>query len=102
MGTTDEIIYGNTITLPNGNALSISHIHLELNVRNRVVMTMESGWVFYDLRDCPEGTPAEEICYSRYAVYSPDYDFNNIIVVDETTVDAEQIYDNGDKPDETI
>lgn len=102
MGTTDEIIYGNTITLPNGNALSISHIHLELNVRNRVVMQLESGWVFYDLGEYPEGTPAEDICYYGYAVYSPDYDFNNIIVVDKSTIDADQIYDNGDKPDETI
>ena len=102
MGTTDEIIYGNTITLPNGNTLSIPHIHLALNEWNRVVMTMESGWVFYSLYSYPEGTPEEDICYSRYAVYAPDFDFSLIVVVDETTIDADQIYDNGDEPDETI
>ena len=86
-----------TDTLP-----TIAHATVTLNQWGRVVIQMNSGWVFYDLREYPEGTPAEDICYYGYGVYSPDYDFNNIIVVDETTVDADQIYDNGNKPDETI
>ena len=86
-----------TDTLP-----TIAHATVTLNQWGRVVIQMNSGWVFYDLGEYPEGTPAEDICYYGYAVYSPDYDFNNIIVVDKSTIDADQIYDNGDKPDETI
>ena len=92
MATRDTITYGNIITLPNGNTLSIPHIHLELNERNRVVMRLESGWVFYDSDSYPVGTPEEGICYYRHGVYSPDYDFTLIIVVDETTISADQIY----------
>lgn len=86
-----------TDTLP-----TIEHATVTLNQWGRVVIQMNSGWVFYDLREYPEGTPAEDICYYGYGVYPPDYDFNNIIVVDKSTIDADQIYDNGDKPDETI
>lgn len=80
------INYGNKLTLPDEKTLSIPHIHLELNERNRVVMQLESGWVFYDKREYPEGTPDKDISYYSYAVYPPDYDFTNIIVVDEATV----------------
>ena len=98
MATNETIIYGNTITLPNGNSLSIPHIHLELNERNRVVMQLEDGWVFYDLREYPDGPEDEYISYYEYAVYSPDYDFTNIIVVDKSTVDPDHIFNVGDKP----
>lgn len=98
MAINETIVYGNTITLPNGNTLSIPHIHLELNEWNRVVVQAESGWVFYRLDIYPEETPAEDICYFGYGVFSPNYDFTNIVVVDETTVNADQIYSVGNKP----
>lgn len=85
-----EITYGNTITLPNGNTLSIPHIYLELNERNRVVMQLETGWVFYNLYIYPEGTATEDICYFRYGVYPADYNFDYIVVANETTVNADQ------------
>lgn len=87
-----------TDTLP-----TIAHATVTLNEWGRYVVQMDEGWVFYRLDSYPEGTPAEDICYSRYGVFSPSTDIENILViVDETTVDADQIYDNGDEPDETI
>ena len=87
----------NDYTLP-----TIEHATVTLNQWGRVEIRMDNGWVFYRLESYPEGTPAEDICYSRYGVFSPDCNFDNFVIVDETTIDADQIYDNGDKPDETI
>ena len=93
--------YGNTIILPNGNTLTIPHANLLLNERSRVVVTMESGWVYYRLDTYPEGTPVEDICYFRYGVFSPLTDIENILViVDETTVDAGMICGTGNKHEE--
>ena len=92
MATNDEIVYGNTITLPNGNTLSIAHAYLVLNERNRVVLTMEDGWVFYRTTTYPEGTPEEDICYFRYGVFGQTTDFSAFVVVDASTVSADQIY----------
>jgi len=89
---TEEIIYGNTITLSNGNTLTIPHAHLEINPRNRVVLTMESGWVFYRTTMYPEGTPEEDICYFRSGVFGQTTDFSAFVVVDESTLDPDQIY----------
>lgn len=75
------------ITLP-----TIDHADVALSDTGRVVIQMHDGWVFYRLDTYPEGTPAEDICYKRYGRYPQDFDFTNIIVVDETTIDPEQIY----------
>lgn len=81
---------------------TIAHADVSLNERNRVIIQMHDGWVFYDtehyvgLTD-EEGNPRDpypdEICYARWASYSPATDFDNrIIVVAETDVPANQIF----------
>lgn len=77
---------------------TIAHAQTSFNEWGRVVIQMDDGWVFYNLNSYPEGTPAEDICYSRYGVYPADYDFTKIIVVDETTINSDQIYGVSDKP----
>jgi hypothetical protein len=94
----DEITYGNTITLQNGNTLSIPHIHLELLDDGWVTLQTESGWVYYRLDTYPEGTPADDICYYRFGAFSANYDFTNIVVVNETTINSDQIYGTGNEP----
>ena len=71
---------------------TIAHAETSFNEWSRVVIQMNDGWVFYRLDSYPEGTPADDICYFRYGVFSADYDFTNIIVVDETTVESWQIF----------
>lgn len=71
---------------------AIAHAETSFNEWGRVVVQMDNGWIFYRLDSYPEGTPAEDICYSRYGVFPADYDFTNIIVVDETTVESWQIF----------
>lgn len=71
---------------------TIAHAETSFNEWGRVVVQMDNGWIFYRLDSYPEGTPAEDICYSRYGVFPADYDFTNIIVVDETTVESWQIF----------
>ena len=71
---------------------TIAHAETSFNEWGRVVIQMNDGWVFYRLDSYPEGTPADDICYFRYGVFSADYDFTNIIVVDETTVESWQIF----------
>lgn len=74
----------------------IEHATVTLNERNRVVVQMHEGWVFYRLDIFPEGTPPEDIAYSRYGVFSLEYDYSNFVVVAESDVPANQIY--GDTP----
>lgn len=81
---------------------TIAHATVTLNPRNRVVIQMDEGYVFYDRNDYSElideeGNPREplpeEISYFRYAVYSPATDFDNrIVVVAESEVPADQIF----------
>lgn len=78
---------------------TIPHADVSLNVRNRVIIQMHEGWVFYDRRDYvdDEGNFREpdptEICYSRYGSFSPANDFDAIIVVvAESEVPADQIF----------
>ena len=72
---------------------TIAHATVTENERGRIVVQMDDGWVYYRLDSYPVGTPAEDICYFRYGVFSPQTDIENILViVDETTIDAEQIY----------
>lgn len=80
----------------------IPHADVTLNPRNRVVIQMHDGWVFYDRIDYQDyvdddGNPREpypdEISYFRYGVFSPTSDFaNRIVVVAESEVPADQIY----------
>lgn len=83
----------------------IEHATVTLNPRNRVVIQMNEGYVFYDkdhytgLTD-ENGNPREplpeEICYYRYGVYSPATDFaNRIVVVAESEVPDNQIFGTG-------
>lgn len=83
----------NEIVLP-----VIPHADVSLNIYNRVVIRMDPGWVFWDRQDyidengdMYEPEPSE-IGYSRYAVYSPTYDFSTFVVVAESDVPADQIY----------
>lgn len=80
----------------------IEHATVNSTDYGRVEITMNDGYVFYDkdnysqLTD-EEGNPreplSEEISYFRYGVFAPDTDFaNRIIVVDETTINEEQIF----------
>ena len=71
---------------------TIAHAETSFNEWGRVVIQMDDGWVFYRLDSYPEGTPADDICYFRYGVFSANYDFTNIVVVDETTVESWQIF----------
>ena len=77
---------------------TIAHAETSFNEWGRVVVQMNDGWVVYRLDSYPEGTPAEDICYFRYGVFSANYDFTNIVVVDETTINADQIFGVSDKP----
>lgn len=77
---------------------TIAHAETSFNANGRVVIQMNDGWVFYDLREYPEGTAAEDICYYRYGVYPADYDFTKIIPVDETTIESWQIFGAGNNP----
>ena len=71
---------------------TIAHAETSFNEWGRVVIQMDDGWVFHRLDSYPEETPAEDICYFRYGVFSANYDFTNIVVVDETTVESWQIF----------
>lgn len=71
---------------------NIEHATVTLNPRNRVVIQMDDGWVFYRKDSYPEGTPAEDICYYRYGVFAPRTDWSFLVIVDESTLDPDQIY----------
>ena len=90
------------ITLPN-----IPHATVTLNERNRVIIRMDDGWVFWDTRDFGVGEDfvepfPQDICYYRYGSFSPQTDFSTIIVVDETTIPADQIYGGGNNDHEIM
>lgn len=90
------------MSLPN-----IEHTTVTLNERGRVIVQMDAGWVFYDKRDYvdmngEQYTPSyEEISYFRYGVFSPQTDIENVlVVVDETTINPDQIYGDVKPPTE--
>lgn len=58
----------------------IEHATVTLNERNRVVVQMDKGWMFYRLDIFPEDTPDEEIAYSEYGVFPIEYDFNLFVI----------------------
>lgn len=81
------------VTIP-----AIPHADVSLNERNRVVIKMHEGWVFYDKRDYRDSDgnyydpKPEDYIYSRYGVFSSTKDFSEIVVVAESDVPAEQIF----------
>lgn len=78
---------------------TIAHATVTVNVRGRYEVQMDDGWLFYRNDLYPEGTAAEDICYFRWGSFSPQTDIENILVViDETTVNADQIFTVGNKP----
>lgn len=85
-------------TLPN-----IEHASVTLNEYGRVVIRMDAGWVFWDRNDYRDENgevydpPAEWICYSRYGVFSPQYDFSGFVVAAESEVPADQIFGKGNE-----
>lgn len=75
---------------------TIEHATVNWIYGTRVEVRMDDGWVFYLLDSYPEGTLVEDICYYRYGVFSPQRDFDNtFVVVDETTVNPNQIFGKG-------
>jgi hypothetical protein len=82
---------------------TIEHATVTLTQYGRVEVRMDDGWAFYLLDEYPEGTPAEEICYYCYGVFSPQRDFDStFVVVDKSTINPDQLFDGDNPPDETI
>ena len=87
---------------------TIEHADVSLNPRNRVVIQMHDGWVFYCRWDYIDDDgnyrepELEEICYSRYGVFSPATDFDAIIVVAESEVPENQIFGTVAPPTEVM
>lgn len=90
---------------------TIPHADVTLNVRNRVVVQMHEGYVFWDRSlhtgfTDEEGNPRdpypEEICYYRYGVFSPNKDFSLLVVVAESEVSADQIFGGNTEPNPEI
>jgi hypothetical protein len=74
----------------NNNVLpKIEHADVTLNERNRVVIQMDEGWVFYRLDVFPDGAPTDKKAYSSYGVLSLDYDYSNFIVIAESEIPEE-------------
>lgn len=81
---------------------TIEHATVTLNERGRVVVQMDDGWVFCDMRHYEdltddEGNPREplpeELSYFRYGVFSPATDIAScLLIVAETDVPANQIF----------
>jgi hypothetical protein len=82
------------ITLPN-----IPHATVTLNERNRIIVTMDNGWVFWDRNDyfdengnIIEPTP-DIMFYKRWGSFSPNSDLEyRLVVVAESDVPADQIF----------
>lgn len=80
----------------------IEHATINYTDYGRVEIAMNDGYVFYDkdnyadLKDEEDNNRdplPEEISYFRYGVFAPDTDFENrIVVVDEATVNKNQIF----------
>lgn len=95
------------------NLPTIPHATVTLNDYGRVNFVMDTGYVFYQPSDYigytdEEGNPRppypEEICYSRAGYnYSLDFDFaNDIVVVPEADVPANQIFGDVNPPAEVM
>lgn len=70
----------------------IEHADVTLNPRDRVIVKMEKGFVFWDRNDYRdendelyEPTPRELVC-SRYGVFSPLTDFSLFVVIAESEI----------------
>jgi hypothetical protein len=81
---------------------TIEHLTLNENAMGRVEIKTDEGFVYYDKDNYKDLTDeegnnrepsSEEISYFRYGVFAPETDFKNrIVVVDETTINANQIF----------
>lgn len=93
------IVNGTNITIPN-----LTHASAELNERNRVILQMDAGYVFWDKKDYIDADgnmydPApEDIAYSRWASLSPTRDFSLLMEAAESEVPADQIHSNPTTP----
>lgn len=93
--------------MPNTTLPNIEHATVTFNQWNRVDILMDEGWGFWRKEEyftIVNGeigeyyTPApEEINYFRHGVFSPEYDFTNLVVADLTNVDPSQIFGVDDK-----
>lgn len=99
------------------NAELNAHADISLNEWNRVVVQMHDGWVFWrrDMFPNPETgefydpetgemyePSPEELAYSRYCVCSQSTNFDLFVIVDESTVNPDQIFGSTIPPTETI
>ena len=80
----------------------IEHATVFYNQYGSITVQMYSGYVLYRADLFPEGTPAEEIAYSRRGYFPTDFDFSCIVVVPESDVPADQIYGDVTPPTKTI
>ena len=76
------------------NLPKIEHASVFLNQYGGITVQMDSGYVFFRSDIFPEGTPAEEVAYSRRGYFPIGFDFSCIVVVAESEVPADQIYGN--------
>lgn len=69
------------------NLPKIEHAFVELNERNRIVVKMDDGYVFWrkDMYVDENGNmyepPIEKLSYSSYGVFSPETNFNLFVVM---------------------
>lgn len=61
------------------NLPNIPHASVK-ELDDRVEIKMEDNYVFYRSDVFTEDVPEDEIWYSNYGVFAPDFDFNYIIV----------------------
>ena len=88
------------ITIPN-----VTHADAYLDEYNYVILTMNSGYVFWDKKDYTyngvyEEPAPEDICYSRSGMYPASCDFSLLMEAVESEVPADQIF--GKNNEETI
>lgn len=76
------------------NLPTIEHATISYNQYGGITVQLDSGYVFYRSDLFPEGTPEEEMAYSRRGYFTISFDFSCIVVVAESEVPADQIYGN--------
>lgn len=93
-------VRNSNITIPN-----ITHADAYLDEYNYVMLTMNSGYVFWDKRDYTyngvyEEPAPEDICYSRSGMFPQNWDFAGVMEAVESEVPSNQIF--GKNNEETI
>lgn len=84
------------------NLPTIEHTTVSYNQYGGITVQMDSGYVFYRSDLFLEGTPAEEMAYSRRGYFPTDFDFSYIVVVADSDVPANQIYGSTTPQTKTI